>query len=183
MREARVVTVEAIVLKRRNVGEADRLLTLFTKRDGKMRILAKGVRKVSSRRGPHIEVFNRIKATLHDKKTLTEVVPLETFEMLRKDLRRVSAAYYLCEVIDGLLPVDQPHEDIYDLLTDAVRTLAKVSSSRIDVLRARFAAALLKKLGFLSTTQSFKDNDIDGYIEELLERRLKTNRIASKLNV
>ncbi len=172
MREARVVTLEAIVLKRKNAGEADRLLTVFTRRKGKLRIVAKGVRKITSRRGPHVEVFNRVLATVHDGKTLTEVSTMETFAPVRKDLSRVGAAYYLCELVDGLLPEAQPHDDVFALLLQAFTTLGTVEKSRVPVLRERFARSLLRKLGFLAEGKEIPD--IDRYIESLLERKLKT---------
>src|SRR3990167_5613366 len=52
---------EAVVLKRRDFGEADRLVTFFTKRKGKVVALAKGVRKVTSRRAPNIELLNHVR--------------------------------------------------------------------------------------------------------------------------
>jgi DNA repair protein RecO (recombination protein O) len=186
MRLMRVYTAEAIILKRQNVGEADRILTLFTRHYGKVRVLARGVRKVSSKRAPHVEVFNRVIATLHKGKgtdTLTEVSPIASYEAIRRDLARIGAAYYLCELIDGLLPVEQPHEDVFSLLVDAFGALSSVKSERIEILRARFAAALLTKLGYMASGKKFKDNDIDAYVERILERRLKTVRLASHFNI
>lgn len=183
MRFSRLLTVDAIVIKRKNIGEADRRITLFTRQFGKISVVAKGVRKIASRRGPHIEVFNRIIATIHDKKTLTEVSPVASFEKIRKDLQRVGAAYYLCEVTDGLLPIEQVHEDVFHLLIEAFTALGDVAKDRIEVLRARFAAALLTRLGYMASGKKFNDNDIDTYVEELLEHRLKTVRLASRLNI
>src|SRR5260221_14392220 len=70
MSSSRVYTAESIVLKRRNVGEADRILTIFTKRFGKMRVIAKGVRRITSRRAGHIEVFSHVVLTLHAYKNM-----------------------------------------------------------------------------------------------------------------
>lgn len=186
MREARLFTVDAIVIKRKNVGEGDRIITLLTKQRGKVRVLARGVRKVSSKRAPHIEIFNHIIATIHTGKsqdTLTEVSPVTSYEPVRKDLARIGAAYYLCELIDGLLPLEQPHEDVFALLLKAFSTLSTVKRDRIEVLRARFAAALLTKLGYMAEGKKFKGNDIDAYVEELLEHRLRTVRLATRLNI
>lgn len=186
MRGFRLSTVSALVIKRKNTGEADRIITFFTKQHGKIRVLARGVRKVSSKRAPHVEVFNHIIATVHKGQmmdTLTEVSPVTSFEAIRSDLRRVSAAYYLCELTDGLLPMEQQHEDVFTLLLDAFTALATVDIKRIDVLRARFAAALLTRLGYMEAGKKYKDNDIDGYVEELLEHRLKTVRLARQLNI
>jgi DNA repair protein RecO (recombination protein O) len=182
----RVYTVEGIILKRRNVGEADRILTVFTKQFGKIRVIAKGVRKISSKRGPHVEVFNHVVVTLYKGKgmdTLTDVSPITSFEAIRSDLHRVGAAYYLCELIDGLLPEGQSHEDVFLLLVDAFGALSSVKHERIEILRARFAAALLTKLGYMAPGKKFKDNEIDSYVEKLLEHRLKTVRLVSHFRI
>jgi len=181
-----VFTADAIVLKRRNTGEADRSLTLFTKNYGKIRVLARGVRKISSKRAPHIEVFTRIIVTVHKGKgidSLTDVAPVATYGAVRTDLKRVGAAYYLCELIDGLLPEEQIHTDVFDLLATALTTLATVDRGRVDVLRVRFATALLRMLGYLERGKAPPGGDIDTYVEQLLERRLKTVRLASQLAI
>lgn len=187
MRVSRVYTAEAIVLKRQNAGEADRILTVFTKQYGKVRIVARGVRKVSSRRAPYVEVFNRVILTLHKgaggMDTLTEVSPLASYEAIRADLHRVGAAYYLCELIDGLLPAEQVHEDVFLLLCNALSALSTVKGERIEVLRERFAAALLRALGFLERGRRPPTGSLDSYVEQLLERRLKTVRLASRFNI
>jgi len=182
----RLYTAEAIILKRNNVGETDRILTIFTKQYGKVRVLARGVRKVSSKRGPHIEVFNRVIATIHKGNrldTLTEVSPITSYDVVRKDLRRVGAAYYLCELIDGLLPEAQVHEDVFALLCDAFAALSTVKKERIEVLRERFAAALLRALGYLERGKKPPTGSLDSYVEQLLERHLKTVRLASHFNI
>lgn len=186
MRGARLNTASAFVLKRRNSGEADRIITVFSKQYGKLRILARGVRKISSKRAPHLEVFNHILITVHKgtvADTLTEVSPLTVYENIRTDLRRIAAAYYLCELVDGLLPIEQPHQDVYELLGSAFTTIGRVSVTRIDEVRARFAAALLTQLGYMEAGKKFKENDIDSYVERILERKLKTVRLASRFNI
>ncbi len=182
----RVYTVEGVILKRHNVGEADRILTVFTRQSGKMRWLAKGVRKISSKRGPHIEIFNRVIATIHigsGMETLTEVSPIASYQGVRSDLHRIGAAYYLCELIDGLLPAGQAHEDVFLLLCDALAALSSVKGERIDVLRERFAAALLRELGYLERGRRPPTGSLDSYVEQLLERRLKTVRLVSHFNI
>ncbi len=182
----RLYTAEGIVLKRTAVGETDRIITVFTRQYGKQRMVARGVRKVSSKRAPYIEVFNRVVATIHKGNkldTLTEVSPVASYDAIRKDLRRVGAAYYLCELVDGLLPDGQQHEDVFILLCDAFSALSTVQKERIDVLRQRFAAALLRTLGFLERGKKPPTGNLDSYVEQLLERHLKTVRLASHFNI
>lgn len=186
MRLSRLYTTEGIILKRRSSGETDRVLTVFTKQYGKLRIIARGARKVSSKRGPHIEVFSRVTLTLHKGSgmdSLSEVSPIASYDVIRKDLARVGAAYYLCELIDGLLADNQVQEDVYSLLCDAFTALSTVKKERIDVLRGRFAAALLRTLGFLERGRKPPTGTLDSYIEQLMERHLKTVRLASHFNI
>lgn len=183
MKLHRVYTAEAVVLKRRNVGEGDRLLTVFTRHLGKMTVLARGVRKINSKRAPHVEIFNHVILTIHrgTMNTLTEVEPIAIHENIRKSLKRVGAAYYLSELIDGLLPQEQANEEAFALLLTAFDTLTTVEETRVDVLRERFALALLRQLGFLETAPRDKNFSVDAFVEGLLERRLKTSKFAATL--
>ncbi len=178
-----VYTVEGIVLKRRNAGEADRILTVFTKQLGKIRIIAKGVRKITSRRAPHVEVGNHLILTIHKGKTmdiLTEVAPLHAYDGVRHELSRIGAVYYLLELIDALLPEEQPHEEVFTLLSDGLGALENVDLSRVVVLRDRFATALLKLLGYWEANK-MPEMEVNDRVEQILERRLKTVRLAVQL--
>ena len=167
---------EGIVLKRTNFGEADRILTVFTKRHGKIKILAKGVRRITSRRSPNVELFNLVTLFVHKGKSfdiLTEAKAENTFQRIRKKLELIGLAYYVCELVDGLCAEHQPHLKVYNLL---VQTLNELESGLIH----KFEKTLLFELGFLSMNKSFNINTVS-YIEHLLERKLKTRRLLSKL--
>jgi DNA repair protein RecO (recombination protein O) len=102
MRE-RLYRVEAIVLKRTDHGEADRLLTLFTPDLGKMRAVAKGARKPSSRKSGHVELFTHTHLLVAKGKQLdivTQADTLDAFIPLRENLERVGYAYCLAELVD-----------------------------------------------------------------------------------
>ena len=171
----RTYKTEGIIIKRSNFGEADRILTVFTKKHGKMKILAKGVRRITSRRGPNIELFNLVTLFVHKGRTfdiLTEAQVANTFQRIRKNLELVGLAYYCCELIDGLCAEHQPHPKVYDLLA---KTLNELNNGLIH----EFERTLLLELGFLSLTK--QPVDTTSYIEHLLERKLKTRRLLAKL--
>lgn len=93
---------EGIVLARRNFGEADRILSIYTKNHGRISVIAKGIRKTTSKKRGHLEIFSYIKFQVADGRgigILTEVETLNNFEIVRKDLKKVSLAYFFCEVI------------------------------------------------------------------------------------
>ena len=181
---SRVYKADGIILKRKNVGEADRILTSFTKEYGKLRAIAKGIRKVSSRRAPHLEVFTHVTMVIHSSKTLdsvSEVSPIETFSYLRSDLVRVSLGYYLCELIDSLLPERQKHEDIYKLLQESLASLNDKHFHTIYYLSKQFTLELLWRLGFLPREKDLSGAKLQAFIESITERRLKTPPFARRL--
>src|SRR5215471_12267089 len=117
MRE-RVYRTEAVIIRRADVGEADRALTLFTPH-GKRRVVAKSARKTTSRLAGHIELFTHTSLLLAVGRNLdivTQSVIIHSFDTLRRDLRRISAAYYVAELIDRLTEEDDENRPAFDLL-------------------------------------------------------------------
>lgn len=166
---------EGIVVKRKNFGEADRILTIFTKKYGKIKILAKGVRRITSRRGPNIELFNQVELSIHQGKTfdiLTEAQVSNTFPQIRKNLDMVGLAFHICEIVDSLCPEHQAHPRVYEMMLDVFNQLD-------HGLVHSFEQNLLQELGYLP--KGNREVDTTLFIEKILERRLKARRIISKL--
>ena len=105
---------------------------------------------------------------------LSEVQTIDTFQNIRSKLDLVSLAYYVCELIDGLCAEHQPHYNIYSLL---VRTLEELDHGIIQ----KFETTLLSELGFIPANQHVANMDTTSYIEQLLERRIKTRRLLTRL--
>ncbi len=184
MTAPRIFKVEGIILKRKNVGEADRIVTVFTKEYGKMRVIAKGIRKVASRRAPHLEVFTRVRLVVHSGKSLdsvSEVVPIAVYEHMRNDLARVSMAYYLCELVDSLLPEKQEQRDVFALLTQALDDLGGGVVSSIYVMSKTFTLELLWTLGFLPRSKTLSGAALQQFIETITERHMKSTHFARLL--
>src|SRR5260221_5887665 len=152
------IVVEGIVLKRRNVGEADRILTVLTRHYGKMTIKAVGVRKITSKRSSHIEPLNYSILSLYQGKgmpILTEVTTKESFGDLKQDLTKIGFAYHLCELVDGLCPEGQENSRVFELLRDVLSDLCGecVLAERIHA----FEIALLTTLGYWSQNSASLD--------------------------
>lgn len=180
MATPRIYKIDGIILKRRNTGETDRIITIFTKEYGKLRLLAKGVRRVSSRRAPHLEIFSHVIMMIHKGKTMdiiTEAESLDHFEELRSDLSRVSAGYYLCELVNSLTPEKQEHRNVFALLLRALRALEE--NKRTTVIAA-FPGILVEMLGFVSKIKRHEvSND---FIERIIEKRLKTPKFLTQMS-
>lgn len=128
MARERTIRTEAVVLKRSDFGESDRLLTLYTPRHGKLRAVAKGARKPQSRKTGHVELFMRSNLLLAAGRSLfvlTQAEMIEGYTALRDDLVRTTYAAYAVELLDRFTVDDDPHPEIYDLLVDALGWFAE----------------------------------------------------------
>lgn len=122
----RLYRTEAVVLRRQDLGEADRLLTLYTPGRGKLRVVAKGVRLPRSRKAGHLELFTRVDVLVargRDLDVVTQAEALETFEGLRDDLLRFGHAAYAVELVD-CFAVEEENRPLYRLLTETLERLA-----------------------------------------------------------
>jgi DNA repair protein RecO (recombination protein O) len=149
MRE-RLYRVEAIVLKRTDHGEADRLLTLFTPDLGKMRAIAKGARKPASRKSGHVELFARTHLLVAKGKQLdivTQADTLDAFLPLRENLERIGYAYYLAELVDRFSEEGTENRAIFDLLLRALAALGDETTDP-DLLARFFELRLLQYVGY-----------------------------------
>ncbi len=122
----RVLKVEAVVLEHHEWGEADRLLTLFTREHGRMRAVAKGARRIRSRKAGHLEPFTRVALVLARGRDLWIVTQAETLEAnlaLHGDLEGIGYASYVVELLERLTYEEGPNPDLYRLLVDTLRRL------------------------------------------------------------
>jgi DNA repair protein RecO (recombination protein O) len=149
MRE-RQYRVEAVVLKRSDFGEADRLLTLFTPDRGKIRALAKGARKLLSRKSGHVELFTHVELMLakgHQLDIVTQADTRNAFVGLRDNLERLSHAYYLAELVDRFSEEGTENRALYDLLLGALAWVAD-GESNAALLARYFELHLLLHVGY-----------------------------------
>jgi len=166
---------EGFVIKRVNFGEADRYITLYTRNNGKIEVVAKGVRKITSKRSSHIEPLHRIKFhSVKSKKNyiLTEAELVQGFYDREVTLEQLSSRFLICELMDKLCPINQQNESIYDLLQF---TLACLQKGDLATRLHDFQVQLLIQLGYWDSTQKFYDeHDTRNFIESIVEKRLKT---------
>src|SRR3954454_11315592 len=119
-------TTEAIVLKRFDYAEADRILTLMTPGGGKIKAIAKGVRRQTRRIGGSLEPFAELRLALAHGRTfdvVTQVEVLHPWLRMRDDLVSFGTASYLAELADGTLEERHASETVYLLLKRAYELL------------------------------------------------------------
>ena len=171
--------IEGIVLKRQNIGEADRILTVLSKESGKIQVKAPGVRRMPSRRSPHIEPLNHSMFSLYTSSRaflplVTEVQTLDSFSHIKTNLSSIGVAYYICELVNGLCPDGQENIDIFFNLK---LTLSNLGNIETKLLVKNFERNLLEGLGFWTEAKLLETEEPYGVMERLLERKLKTTRI------
>lgn len=180
----RTYKTEGIILKRSNYGEADRILTVFTKHYGKIKVLAKGVRRIKSRRGPNVELFNWVTLFLHKGKNfdlLSEAEVKNSFPCLKRDLCKVAVAYQFCEMVDGLCPEKQEHGMVFDYLIEALSGVSSGPSVQSNLI-ADFELNLLQELGYWPR-HKLPPLDLENFIEQILERKLKTPKFLTQVQI
>jgi DNA repair protein RecO (recombination protein O) len=149
MRRVRVYTTEAIVLKRQNLGEADRIVTLYTPDEGKLRAVAKGVRRPASRLAGHLELFSLSLVQLargRELDVLTQAETREAFRNVREDLGRTSQAYYALELVDRFTPDRLEHRAVFHLLRELLEALDAPAPSPLAL--HYFTLHVLAALGY-----------------------------------
>ena len=178
MRSLRVYTTEAVILKRKPTGETDKLITVFSRRYGKIRLLAKGIRRINSRRSGHLELFSISTLTVHGGHSMdiiTEAQVIQNGNSFDEDNASLPYMYCICELVDQLLPDNQEHQDIYELLRSALLGLhIRNTSAQFQDIFIDFTHQLLWTLGYLPKTKRLEDSHIQVFVERITERRLRT---------
>lgn len=138
---------QGIVIKIKNFGEADRLLTIFTDRFGKIIVKVKGVRKTLSRLSGHLDLFCLSKLILAEGRSLDQIISAEVlrcYPILGNNLQKSAQAFYLGELIDKFTVEKQENFPIFKLLIDV---LEKLSIKDNQIYLRYFEVNLLNYVG------------------------------------
>lgn len=139
----------AIVIGRTNFGEADRIIRIITPGHGKLSAIAKGVRRIKSRSGGHLELFSDVALTLAKGRNLDVVTSARLSwypHMLAESYERLGLAFMTASMIDRLVEENHPQADIYDLTGEMLRHLEAGQGGKLPELW--FKLRLLQLLGY-----------------------------------
>lgn len=149
-RRARTFRTDAIILRRRNFGEADRLLTVLTPAHGRLDLIAKGARRPSAAKTGHVELFTRSALLVHRGRELGLAVQAELrkpWQPLREDLQRAAWAAHIAELVERFTnPGDDDSRPLFELLDQAFGRLCASRDARLVV--RHFELHLLDETGF-----------------------------------
>ncbi|MGQ9583876.1 MAG: DNA repair protein RecO [Anaerolineae bacterium] len=145
----RLYRTPAIVLRRSDFGEADRLLTVLTPGMGKLRLLAKGVRRPTSRKAGHLELFTHVHLLVAEGRNLdliSQAETIQTFRPLQEDLLRAGHAYYVAELVDRFAQEELENPDLFALFRETLANLAE--SPNLPLTTRYFELHLLGVTGY-----------------------------------
>jgi DNA repair protein RecO (recombination protein O) len=155
---------EGVVLRTHKLGEADRIVVLMTEGRGKVRAVAKGVRKTKSRFGARLEPPHRASLLLYQGRELDVIAQAETIEhfpALREDLDLLTDAMSLVEAVDQVAQEGEANPSLYRMLAGALRTLA-TAPNRSPLLVAAFYWKLLALEGVAPVLDRCARCGVDG---------------------
>lgn len=139
----------AIVLRTYKLGEADRIIVMMTESHGKVRAVAKGVRKTKSKFGSRLEPTSHVTVQLYagkgDLDTVTQADSFENLAAIRDDLDKLTIAASMLEAVEYITPDREPNPGIYKMLAGALRTVA---ADNPPLVQAGFFLKLLAHEGF-----------------------------------
>ena len=176
---------EGVVLKRINFGEADKIITVFSKHYGKIALLAKGIRRLTSKKRGDLELFNQVTFFARKGKGIdivTETELLDSFSPWKKDLQKIAIAYQICEMVDKLTVEGREQEEVYFLLSDYLKNLDSLDKAGNSNFLGSFGLSLLKLLGFWPHNKPIPKNfRVSAFVEEIIEKELKAKKFLSKI--
>ena len=149
MRRARTVRTQAVVLRQRDFGEADRVLTLLTPEHGKLHAIARGIRRPTSRKAGHLDLYmlaDVLVAKGRDLDIVTQAATVDAFRPLRENLLRSSYASYCVELLDSFTPDGETNQPLFRLLVNALAHIG--AAGNLPLVARYFEIHLLGLVGF-----------------------------------
>lgn len=167
--------LHAVVVSSKNYGEADKIVTLFSKERGKVIALAKGVRKLTSKKRSSLLVFSHIQCEFVETKgmgIIREARLINSFDHVRTDLKRVSVGYFLCEVVKKMTVENVSQENVFDLFTESLFHLNEGGHTKY--IKNEFTKNILELSGFAI----HEGEDPNIALAAVLERELGSVRVG-----
>jgi len=148
-----IIKTRGIVLRSRRMGETSRMTTLYTEDFGKLKVTAKGARRIKSKFGSALELMAEVQAVCYirdtrDLQTLSECELLTPPPVLSADLQRFSFGSAAIELIDGLTIEGEPNKRLYQCLSGVLRGLEEVDTTQIESLFWYYELRVLDALGY-----------------------------------
>lgn len=128
MAQRSIIRTEAVVLRSLDYGETSQIVTLFTRDNGKIGVIAKGARRPKSSFGATLQPMAYTQVVFYYKptrtlQTLSESSYVESFHRLRRGLKTITVGLRIVELVDALMEKEDPQPEVFELLVQALRRL------------------------------------------------------------
>lgn len=178
----RTYKTEGVIIKRINYGEADKILTIFTKHYGKITVIAKGIRKMTSRKKGSLELFNKCILFLARGKNfdlVTETETISNFLSRAVSFEKLGRIYYFCEVVDRLTAERVEEQNVYQILIEFLESCKNYNVIEIEKRMNEDLKKVLLVLGFIDENRMRQNFDIEIFVENLIEGKIKSKKIIN----
>jgi len=169
-----------IVIRVTNFGEADRFVDLVTKEHGLISLIAKGVRRITSKKAPHLDLLNLVKfqvARGRSPQILTQAEVIEPHLNLKNNLKMARTSFYLVEILNSLLAPEQPDKNLFLSLKNYLSRLndtdSKDSSRKLSL---DFQLYLLRHLGFPEPKEK-TPQAIMSHLENITSKKIRSRHL------
>ncbi|MBI2639062.1 DNA repair protein RecO [Candidatus Peregrinibacteria bacterium] len=168
--------IYGIIIKIQPLGELDRIVTVFSEEYGVISVIAKGVKKITSRRGFHLDLLNAAHIDIEEsgsesmpRRYLREVTPEENFLNLKNSPEHFSAGCIMAAFIKRTIPEGAPQKTLFDLTQKTLRSLNQNNDASSDpkIILSTYFLKTLKLLGHLPGT--LKKREIKPYLQKTLQ--------------
>lgn len=168
----RTIKTDALVLRKRSLLDKDILLTFLTKDFGKVFAIAKGVKKITSRRSAHTQTGNLVTIELYARGEtyyLQNTNIISAFSQIKNNPVKMNYLYRFIFILDRTLPEQQAEPEIYALAVKFLIFVSKAQSISPDEF-ARYLQDLMRVLGYGAEEKSL--SDIIRKIEEIIHEKI-----------
>lgn len=167
---SRKFKTEGIVLKKKSLPNQDYILTFLTDKYGKISVFGKGIKKITSRRAPHIQTGNLIQVIIYKKNSkfyLEETKLISFFSKIKKDPKKINKLYFFLFVLERLMPENQADEEIYLLAKKFLIDLSERKTSS-EIVFNKYLNQIVRDLGYITEDRSLDEliNLIQSIINE-----------------
>ena len=168
----RTFKTEVIVLKKRNLLGKDLIITIFSRDRGKLKVFAKGIKKITSRRLSHIETGNLVEVLIYSKSErlyLQESKLISLFSQVKKDRQKLNQLYFILFILDRILPENQKELPVYNIFLKFIIALSKNKKQEKEIL-SNYLNKILQLLGY--TTEALPFAKSLTILEEIISEKI-----------
>ncbi len=169
-----------IIIHQTRFGEADKFVKILTQNHGLVDVVAKGARRLTSRKSSHLDNLNLIRFNTNrggSPQYLSQVETVEAFPKIKSNLHKIRTCFYLTEVLKHTLVEGQPDNALFDALKQFLIQLNNLSDDESSRdLSVEFQHFLINHLGFPPPTDD-RPEALVSYFESLIDRRLTSPKL------